>query len=45
MFLSFILLQEFAWIMQESYLLWYDEFAWDYVRITIFVGLWLWYGL
>jgi len=21
-------------------LLWYDEFAWDYVRIMIFVGLW-----
>ena len=21
-------------------LLWYDKFAWDYVRIMIFVGLW-----
>jgi len=31
----------FIWMLVVFILLlWYDEFAWDYVRIMFFVGLW-----
>jgi len=31
----------FIWMLVVFiFLLWYDKFAWDYVRIMIFVGLW-----